>query len=58
MSANDIEKKFVGQPIFKQLIDFIPKSKFDLFAKKTPNRPILQGISCLDSTCNNDFCGF
>jgi len=34
MSNKDIEKKFVGQPIFKQLIDFIPKSKFDLLAKK------------------------
>lgn len=34
MSSKDIEKKFVGQPIFKQLIDFIPKNKFDLLAKK------------------------
>lgn len=34
MSSKDIEKKFVGQPIFKQLIDFIPKNKFDLLAKE------------------------
>ena len=34
MSSKDIEKKFVGQPIFKQIIDFIPKNKFDLLAKK------------------------
>jgi hypothetical protein len=34
MSSKDIEKKFVGQPIFKQLVDFIPKNKFDILAKK------------------------
>ncbi len=34
MSTKDIEKKFVGQPIFKQLVDFIPKGKFDLLAQK------------------------
>jgi len=34
MSSKDIEKKFVGQPIFRQIIDFIPKSKFDLLAKE------------------------
>lgn len=34
MSSKDIEKKFVGQPIFKQLIDFIPQNKFDLLAQK------------------------
>jgi hypothetical protein len=34
MSSKDTEKKFVGQPIFKQLIDFIPKSKFDLLAQE------------------------
>lgn len=34
MSFKDNEKKFVGQPIFKQLIDFIPKGKFDLLAKQ------------------------
>lgn len=28
------EKKLVGQPIFKQLIDFIPRNKFDLLVKK------------------------
>jgi len=26
MSSKDIEKKFVSQPIFKQLIDFYPKT--------------------------------
>ena len=34
MSVKDKEKKFVGQPIFKQLIDFLPKNKFDILAKK------------------------
>jgi hypothetical protein len=34
MSSKDIEKKFVGQPIFKQLIDLIPKNKFDLLAQE------------------------
>jgi hypothetical protein len=34
MSSKDIEKKFVGQPIFKQLIDFIPKNKFDILARE------------------------
>lgn len=34
MSSKDIEKMFVGQPIFKQLIDLIPKNKFDLLAQK------------------------
>ena len=33
MSSKYIEKKFVGQPIFKQLIDFLPKNQFDLLAK-------------------------
>ena len=32
MSSKDIEKKFVGQPIFKQLIALLPKSKFDFLA--------------------------
>ncbi len=27
MRSKDIEKKFVGQPIFKQLIGFISKDK-------------------------------
>jgi hypothetical protein len=34
MSSKDIEKKFVGQPIFKQLIDFLPKGKFEVLAQK------------------------
>ena len=34
MSSKDIKKKFVGQPIFKQLINFLPKNKFDILAKK------------------------
>jgi len=28
--SKDIEKKIVGQPIFKQIIDFLPKNKFGL----------------------------
>jgi Transposase DDE domain/Domain of unknown function (DUF4372) len=32
MRSKDIEKKFVGQPIFKQLVDLLPKSKFDILA--------------------------
>ena len=34
MSSKDIEKKFVGQPIFKQVVEFIPKNKFELLAKE------------------------
>lgn len=34
MSSKDIEKMFVGQPIFKQLIGFIPRNKFDLLVNK------------------------
>jgi hypothetical protein len=33
MSSKDIEKKLVGQPIFKQLIDFIPKTNL-IFLQK------------------------
>jgi hypothetical protein len=29
MSIKDSEKKFVGQPIFKQILDLLPKSKFE-----------------------------
>jgi hypothetical protein len=32
MSSKDTEKKFVGQPIFKQLTDLLPKGKFDILA--------------------------
>jgi hypothetical protein len=34
MSSKDTEKKLVGQPIFKQLIDFIPKHKFHQLANQ------------------------
>jgi len=34
MSSKNSEKKLVGQPIFKQIIDFIPKEKFDLLVHK------------------------
>lgn len=30
MSNKNTEKKLVGQPIFKQILDFIPRKKFDL----------------------------
>jgi len=32
--CKDREKKLVGQPIFKQIIDFLPKEKFDLLVSK------------------------
>jgi len=32
--SKDIEKKLVGQPIFKQLIDFLPREKFDLLVAR------------------------
>ena len=32
MSSKDTEKNFVGQPIFKQPVDLLPKSKFDILA--------------------------
>lgn len=34
MKNKNTEKKFVGQPIFKQIIDFIPKDKFALLVRK------------------------
>ena len=32
--GKDIEKNLVGQPIFKQLLDFLPRDKFDLLVNK------------------------
>jgi len=32
--GKDIEKKLVGQPIFKQIIDILSKNKFVLFGSK------------------------
>lgn len=34
MSNKNSEKKLVGQPIFKQLVDFIPRNKFDSLVLK------------------------
>ncbi|MCZ2100070.1 MAG: IS4 family transposase [Chitinophagales bacterium] len=34
MSSKDTEKKLVGQPIFKQIVDFIPRNKFDLLVNE------------------------
>ncbi len=34
MSNKNSEKNLVGQPIFKQLIDFIPRNKFDALVNK------------------------
>lgn len=34
MSSKDTEKKLVGQLIFKQIINFIPKNKFDLLVSE------------------------
>ena len=34
MSSKATEKIFVGQPIFKQLIGYLPKNKFDALALK------------------------
>jgi len=34
MKDKNTEKKFVGQPIFKQIVDFIPKDKFNLLVRK------------------------
>lgn len=34
MSSKDIEKNYVGQPIFKQLVDFLPKTKFNELVHK------------------------
>lgn len=32
--GKDIKKHLVGQPVFKQIIDFIPRNKFDLLVRK------------------------
>jgi len=34
MSSQDTKKNLVGQPIFKQLVNFIPKGKFGLLVNK------------------------
>lgn len=34
MSSKNTEKNLVGQPIFKQLLEFIPRNKFDLLVHK------------------------
>lgn len=34
MSSKNTEKKLVGQPVFKQIINFIPKTKFDQLVSK------------------------
>lgn len=34
MSSKNTEKNLVGQPIFKQLLEFIPRNKFDLLIHK------------------------
>lgn len=34
MGSKNTEKKLVGQPIFKQIIDFIPKDKFDMLVRE------------------------
>lgn len=34
MSSKNSEKNLVGQPIFKQLLDFIPRNKFDFLVRK------------------------
>lgn len=34
MRSKGIEKKFVGQPILKQIVDFIPRNKFDKLVLK------------------------
>lgn len=34
MSNKNSEKHLVGQPVFKQIIDFIPRNKFDLLVSK------------------------
>ncbi len=34
MSSKNIKNQLVGQPIFKQIIDFIPRDKFDLLVRK------------------------
>jgi len=32
--GKDIEKKLVGQPIFKQIINLLPKEHFDLLVHR------------------------
>ncbi|WP_036602274.1 DUF4372 domain-containing protein, partial [Olivibacter sitiensis] len=34
MSDKNTEKKLVGQPIFKQLLGFIPRNKFEMLVSK------------------------
>ena len=32
--SKDISKNLVGQPIFKQILDYLPKNKFDKLVKE------------------------
>ncbi|MFZ4060199.1 MAG: DUF4372 domain-containing protein [Bacteroidia bacterium] len=34
MSCKNNQKHLVGQPVFKQILDIIPRSKFDMLARK------------------------
>jgi hypothetical protein len=34
MSSKNSEKHLVGQPVFKQIVDLIPRNKFDILVKK------------------------
>ena len=36
--GKNTEKNLVGQPIFKQIIDFIPKEKFELLKRKSQQK--------------------
>ena len=44
-----MKKRFVGQPIFKQLVDFIPKGKFDLLAQKHQTDRYYKAFPALDT---------
>jgi hypothetical protein len=42
--GKDTTKNLVGQPIVKQMLEFIPRELFDKLVKRIGNRPLLQDI--------------
>ncbi len=45
MSSKDSDKKIVGQPLFKQIVDFMPHNKFDSLAQRHGANPLLESLS-------------
>ena len=53
MSHKNTEKNLVGQPIFKQILQFIPRNKFDLLVNKHQSDRYYKTFDCNVSEINN-----